>query len=162
MTEPRDRIVKAQRAVSIREFIRCGSRLLDEVERDGSIFVLGRRGKMVALLSPLPERTYIELAGPSPTPEPLDEDLPEEIPDEWRELSEIQRLLLARGLEDYPRPFSLEGTGYRVADVSIAIVRLELLELVTQDLSKRLTQAGYDAARWLAARVDKPDAPQPS
>jgi antitoxin (DNA-binding transcriptional repressor) of toxin-antitoxin stability system len=57
------RVIKASRAVSLRELSRKIAPLVDEVELEGSVFVLSRYGRMVAVLAPIPERTVLEFSG---------------------------------------------------------------------------------------------------
>ena len=52
--------ITAERWVSIRELSRGTGYLINEVERDGKLFVISRHGRMVALLTPLPERLIID------------------------------------------------------------------------------------------------------
>lgn len=59
-------VTSAARCVAIRELSRSTGELIDEVERDGKAFVVSRRGRMVALLVPLPEHVIIEFEERAP------------------------------------------------------------------------------------------------
>jgi hypothetical protein len=147
-------IVRAQRTVSVRDLARGAGKMIDEIELNRSAFVLSRYGRMVALICPLPERTVVEITGP---PEPgarAEEEAPTEEPDRWRHFDDVQKLLLARGLDAYPKSFSLEGTGFDASKVAVAFSNLELAGLADLERGRRLTQLGYEAARWVGARVD--------
>ncbi|MGH2785607.1 MAG: hypothetical protein ACRDJ1_10110 [Actinomycetota bacterium] len=44
---------------------------MNAVERDGSVFVISRYGRMVALITPLPERVILEFDDGAPAPSPV-------------------------------------------------------------------------------------------
>jgi hypothetical protein len=48
--------------VSVRELIRGSSGWFNEIERNGKVFAISRYGRLVALVTPLPERMTLEFA----------------------------------------------------------------------------------------------------
>jgi len=123
--------------------------LIDEIERDGSVFVLSRYGRMVAVLAPLPDRTILEFSGPGWAEETANHEDIEPQP-EWLNFDDAQRAILREGAEKYPMPFGLSGLGFDVRRVAIAMVRLELEGLIDRMIGgQKLTRAGVAAARWL-------------
>ncbi|MGH2794528.1 MAG: hypothetical protein ACRDKG_09510 [Actinomycetota bacterium] len=51
----------ATKCIGTRELARSSAEHVDQVERDGTVIAISRRGKLVALLIPLPERFILEL-----------------------------------------------------------------------------------------------------
>jgi len=154
--------VRANRAVSVRELMRTASALIDEVEVDGNIFALCRRGRMVALLTPLPERIMVEFRGPAPR-ETADLEPEPDVQPEWLELGPAADDLLLRALESYPMPFSLEGMAHTASEIGIGLGRLELDGLIELTRSgRRITPQGLATARVLARRLDSRETAPPS
>jgi antitoxin (DNA-binding transcriptional repressor) of toxin-antitoxin stability system len=139
--------VKATRPVSMRELSRSAGMLIDEIEQNGSIFVLSRHGRMVAVLAPLPERTVIEFTG-TEWPEEIEQEA--EIDLKWRDLDEIQRTIFREALDAHPMPFGIGGLPFPPSPLAIALGTLELRGLVERiGAGRKLTPKGLTAARWL-------------
>ena len=156
--------VQAATVVSIRELVRSASRLIDRVERDGEIIALGRYGRMVAVLAPVPERMTVDFEGSRRTTAPDDDGGPEEVdlPD-WLEQDEIPRRILREALRAHPMPFSPNDFRVPIDRVWVALTRLELANFVERTLrGNRLTPRGVAAARTLEARLDKENGSPPS
>lgn len=142
-----DRSVRASRAVTVKELARSVSAVLREVEVDGKVVVLSRRGRMIALLSPLPERMIIDLNGETPsTAEEPDENAPE------FELEPLEVELLIDAMSGYPMPFSMGSFSRKhpggVSATAIAFSRLERKGLVENGTRGReLTAMGLAVAR---------------
>lgn len=123
---------------------------MGDVERTGEAVLVGRYGRIVAALVPLPERTVLELHGAGSS-EAANEDEPEaQILPEWADLDDAARMVLGRALEAHPMPFGLEGLPPPASKTGAALGSLEMLGLILRDWSgKRLTKEGLVAARWL-------------
>lgn len=154
--------VRASRAVSVRELGRAPAALLDEVEWNGEVIVLTRHGRMAALVTPIPDRTVIDI---SRTPNILpnngrggtqadrsDPREPAEPDPEWLELTELQRAMLLEAFANYPMPFSLNHLASVFGVDKIGqVTHLETDGYVERTLRGNLvTRKGAAAARWLA------------
>src|SRR6266568_5592262 len=94
MMEP-IRPIKASRAVSMRELSRSISSLMNEVELNGSLFVLSRYGRMVAVLAPIPERAVLEFSGADWPESDFEDDAGSvQVREAWSELTDQQRIVL--------------------------------------------------------------------
>lgn len=164
MSEPEQILpVRANRVVSMRELARSAAALVDEIELNGSVFAIGRRGRMVALLTPLSERTIVEFAGPG-MGEAIEAEPEVEIFPEWLEMGTVANDILLRALETYPRTFSIEGLGHEAGELAISFSRLELAGLTDRTITggRKLTPEGLATARLLASRLDSREQPPPS
>jgi len=140
----------AARCVAIRELARSAGSLINEVESEGSVFAVSRRGRIVALLVPLPDRLVLEFENERPgrnwqVSEPIDDaDAPEGV-----ELSALQ--------EEFLIDAASTPTGFwhipESSDVHAAIRaagRLELAGLFDRPRGTlRLTRAGRALAKRL-------------
>jgi antitoxin (DNA-binding transcriptional repressor) of toxin-antitoxin stability system len=145
------RVIKASRAVSLRELTRKIAPLVDEVELHGSLFVLSRYGRMVAVLAPIPERTVLEFAGRD-WPEPDFEEVTDrvEVREGWAELSAAQRIVLRRAAEGHPSRLRASEVSLPASSLGAAIGRLELVGLLERVVGGwKATVGGLAAARWL-------------
>jgi antitoxin (DNA-binding transcriptional repressor) of toxin-antitoxin stability system len=149
--------IRAARVVSVRDLARAPGEVIDDVEWNGGLVVLSRRGRMAAILAPLPERTIVEIVGPErDDPRPLGSSTagePEPPDPEWLALPSIKRDILTSALGNHPMPFSLNDLAARhgVRDTSVNVSQLELDGYVERGRrGNRLTGRGVDAARWLA------------
>lgn len=146
MFDPK-RAIRASRPVSMRDLSRSAGALIDEIELNGSVFVLSRHGRMVAVLAPLPERTVVEFKG-SEWPAEVEADIAPEAT--WSELDDIERAVLRSAAEAHPMPFGLNGMPFAASELGRALGRLELDGFIERSLSgRRLTREGLAAARWL-------------
>jgi hypothetical protein len=155
------RVVKASRAVSARELAKGARSLIDEIERDGSVFVLSRYGRMVAVLAPIPERTILEFSGPGWNDEDEDCAAPDELadPPDGLVLDEIQRAVLRNAAQAHPMPFGVGGMPFDVSSLAVALTKLERKGLIGRiGAGRKLTRDGLAAARWL----DSAEAAPPS
>jgi len=121
------RAIKAKRSVSVRELQRCAASLVDEVELHGSLFVLSRYGRMVAVLAPIPERTVLEFNGRD-WPQPDFEEAADhvEIRGQWAELTDEQRIVLRHAAKDHPSRLHASAVSLPAGPLGAAIGRLEL------------------------------------
>lgn len=87
--------------VSVRELIRESSRWLAETERNGKVFAIHRYGRLIALMTPLPERVTLEFPEQKREEQnvPLEED-PD--PDLELDLDAIEIELLERAAAGNP------------------------------------------------------------
>lgn len=146
MFDPK-RAVRATRPVSMRDLSRSAGALIDEIEQNGSVFVLSRHGQMVAVLAPLPERTVVEFTG-TEWPEEIEEEI--EADPEWGDLDDIRRAVLRCAAAAHPMPFGLNEMPFGASELAVAVGRLELDGLIERSLAgRRLTRDGLAAARWL-------------
>ena len=162
--------VRARRAIAVRDLARSAGSLINEIERDESVFVVSRYGRMVAVLAPLPERTIVEVCGqPEPSSHlPRYGDLPEadsEPEPEWLDLSPLGQEILLDALDAAPMPFILNDHAARhgARETGIEYSGLELGGYVeTNERGRRLTERGLAAAGWIQGSLDRPEAPPPS
>jgi len=155
-------VVRARRTVSIRELARAAGALLNEIELEDAVFVVGRHGRMVALLSPLPERTVVEVIG-SPRDHATEAEL--EVRSEWLELSTVQRDAISMAASAPTGFLSLNSlcSRYDPTTVAIAANGLELGGLLEMTYGgRRITAQGRAAAEWLARDLDRPEPAHPS
>jgi antitoxin (DNA-binding transcriptional repressor) of toxin-antitoxin stability system len=142
------RPIKASRSVSLRELSRSMSSLVDEVEMNGSIIVLSRYGRMVAVLAPIPERAVLEFSG-NEWPEFELEDTVE-VRKDWAELTEEQRVVLRHAADDHPGDLYVGGVKIPASPLAVALSTLELAGLVERTFTGwKVTTAGLAATRWL-------------
>lgn len=156
----RPNVVRARRAVSARELARSTGALLKEVELDEAVFVVGTRGRMVALLMPLPERTLVEVSG-SAYGESRDDDVESEFRPEWLELSAVQRDAISMAASAPTGFLSLSGLSsrYDPPTAAIAVSGLELGGFLKRAAGGlRITVGGRAAAEWLKRDLDSRDA----
>ena len=154
------RAIKAKRSVSVRELQRSAASLVDDVELHGSLFVLSRYGRMVAVLAPIPERTVLEFGGRNwPDPRVEEETNRVEIREEWAELDDAQRTVLRHAAADHPARLYISGVTLPVSPLNVAVSRLELMGLLERVVGGwKATVDGLAAARWL----DRAEAAPPS
>jgi antitoxin (DNA-binding transcriptional repressor) of toxin-antitoxin stability system len=156
-----EKLVRAQRVVSVRDLARGSGKIIDEVERNEAVFVLGRHGRMVALITPLPERTIVEIEGRDWLSAQKDaEQVRVDVPDAWKMFTEIDRAILATGLDHYPTVFPLSELAKRgTSAVSVRLTHLEMDDLVERTfVGRRLTAEGREAAMWVRANFDRSEA----
>jgi prevent-host-death family protein len=158
MEGPLEPIV-ATGCVSIRELSRSTSELIDRVERDEAAFVISRRGRMVALVTPLPERLALEfdtaVRAVSPdgeVPDATDVDLAA------LQLTELeQEFIVDASLT--PTGFWRAPTAVFVADERAyfdTLAELEFKGLTIRSAGvNRLTKVGRSVARELIRRGRK-------
>lgn len=153
MREP-NHPIRADRVVSMRELAQSAARLIAEIEQDGSVFVLSRHGRMVAVLAPLPERTIVEFEG-EVAPQVI--EVEGEPDPRWDELDECETVILLTALESYPMPFGVGGLSLPVNRLGAALGGLELRGFIERiGAGRRLTREGLAAARWLDSRDAAP------
>jgi antitoxin (DNA-binding transcriptional repressor) of toxin-antitoxin stability system len=145
------RPIKASRAVSMRELSRSISSLVDEIEMNGSLFVLSRYGRMVAVLAPIPERAVLEFSGNDWPAADLEEAAGGvEIRGEWGELTPEQRTVLSHAAEDHPANLYVSALRIPASPLAVSISRPELAGLLERNISGwKATIQGLAAARWL-------------
>ena len=152
--------VRAARAVSVKELSRGVAAVIKEVEFDGHVVVVSRRGTMVALVTPLPERTVVEFRS---EPRTTDDDLEEVIEDPASipVLEPLAKKLLAAALAAHPMPVALGGFAYDescgASAAAVAFGQLELEGFIENGMrGRRLTREGLKVARWLDSRDEAP------
>ena len=148
--------VKASRAVGLRELVRTARSLIDEIEMNGSVFVISKYGRMVAVLAPVPERTMVEFLGPGLGDGARVVERPIEARPEWAELDNLQCRILRTALGNHPMPWQralLDDDNEDAPDarsLSIAQTCIELGGYMERSGSGwKLTREGLAAARWL-------------
>jgi antitoxin (DNA-binding transcriptional repressor) of toxin-antitoxin stability system len=158
------RPVKATRAVSVRELARDTSALLAAVERDGTIIALSRYGRMVALLTPVPDRIAVEFEGPDLGQDADEPDAGIEVRPEWLELGPVAEDILLHATESVTRCRSNLGISViRAARSWETMTRLEMAGLVRRHCpGNKLTPEGLATAEALRQRLDTTGSPPPS
>lgn len=149
------RPVKANRAVSVRELARDTAALIAAIERDGTVIALSRYGRMVALLTPLPDRIAVEFAGSDPRPDAAEQDASIAVRPEWLELGPVAENILLHAAENHPMPFEFGNLPHAGGALLGAMTRLEMAGLVKRFCpGNRLTSEGLATATALRRRLD--------
>jgi len=130
----------------MREVSRSVSGVIAEIERDGKIFAVTRHGRVVALITPLPDRLVLEFNDVVRSEPPDDIDEPVEPVD----LTPIEEELLLNA-SSTPTGFCEPFDEYPAPEVSRAKFKLEAVELFERSIAGgyRITKNGRRVARVL-------------
>jgi antitoxin (DNA-binding transcriptional repressor) of toxin-antitoxin stability system len=147
-----ERSVIVDGCVSVRELIRGSSGWFSEVERNGKVFAISRYGRLVALVTPLPERMTLEFADVirRTNEEDLDTGGPDDVSADDLVLSDEQEAILREGLAGASGWWDAPSDRVVWQWVS-ALSRLEIASLVKQTAGGyRLTRRGRRVAERLS------------
>ena len=146
--------------VTMRELIRHPARWFKEVEWNGKVVAISRRGRLVAILAPFPERITFELGDRVPTrreePAATQE---QELEFEKIDIDETARQFLRDALADVPlwwEPPDRES----MTRYAVACMDLQIAKLMTHRFGRyTLTPTGRAMAAWLTSRQPSARAP---
>lgn len=160
-------VVEVAKAVSIRDLVRSPGSLISEVENDGAVVALARNGRIVALLTPLPERIVVEFDGP-PMKETARIEVEEiegmTLPERLSAVRNETESILLRALEYHPLPLPEPS----VLDPHNKVLLRTLMYLEIEEFIERrlagdfLTPKGMATARAIKRLLDTDQRPAPS